>query len=328
MAFYSAGSSHLGRVTRVVSLLALAGLVVAGAASAHDDAARNGAIAFQRGVGLSPTAQIWTVNPDGSGEHVLVHADTHGLVRPGWAPDGRRIAFLSDDRPGQLAYVAAADGKNQRLLPGSVTEVRGITWSPNGKQVAFSAIVGARAGLFVASLGSKKARFLARGLDTSIVAPAFSPLGNRIAYTVSDFDPATNLAHSTLWSIAPDGSHRRKLASLAASYGFGPEDIFSSTWSPDGRRIAAALATNRGSASRNGAQIVLMNADGTDLKTLTKTPGYNWCPAWSPDGRKIVFSSNRTGQFQLWMMNPDGSKQTRLTHDRSFDTAPGWQPVR
>jgi TolB protein len=269
------------------------------------------------------------VKADGSGERLLASALTHGLVRPEWAPDGRRIAFLSDDRPGQLAYVAAANGKGQKLLlPQSVTEVHGVAWSPSGKQVAFTGTVGAKTGLFVSAVGSRKVKLILLAPNVVVGPPAYSPDGRRIAYTVSDFDGRTNLSTTVLWSIAPDGSHRRKLASLGASYGFGVEDVFSTTWSPDGKTIAAAMPTNSGSVRSNGAQIVVVNADGSGLKTLTKASGYNWYPAWSPDGRKIVFASNRTGRFQLWTMNPDGSKQTRLTHDRSFDTAPSWQALR
>jgi len=316
-------------VPRAFTLAALAGLVFASAAGSRDASPRNGVVAFQRGEGLSPTAQIWSVKADGTGERALASAETHGLVRPEWAPDGRRIAFLSDDRPGQLAYVAAANGKGQKLLlPPSVTEVRGgVAWSPDGKRIAFSATIGAKTGLFVMVLGSKKATFLARGLDTFIAGPAFSPDGKRIAYTQSAFGPRTNLSSTVLWSIAPDGTHRRKLASLGTTYGFGVEDIFTSSWSPDGKTVAAAAPTNKGSVRSNGAQVVVVKADGSGLKTLTKAPGYNWYPAWSPDGRKIAFASNRSGQFQLWTMNPDGSGQTRLTHDRAFDTAPSWQPL-
>ena len=59
--------------------------------------------------------------------------------------------------------------------------------------------------------------------------------------------------------------------------------------------------------------------DGSNVTALTRpattlvTPlPHNVAPAWSPDGRHIVFLSNRTGQWRLWVMNPDGSDQRML----------------
>ena len=50
-------------------------------------------------------------------------------------------------------------------------------------------------------------------------------------------------------------------------------------------------------------------------------------PSWSPDGRRIAFSSNReTGAFQIWLINPDGSDPVRLTSDSGGNGEPSWSP--
>jgi len=59
---------------------------------------------------------------------------------------------------------------------------------------------------------------------------------------------------------------------------------------------------------------------------LTDTLSNNENPAWSADGSKIVFMSDRDGNFEIYSMNADGSGQTRLTNNTSADEFPDWSP--
>src|SRR3989338_106820 len=59
--------------------------------------------------------------------------------------------------------------------------------------------------------------------------------------------------------------------------------------------------------------IYIMNPDGSEQTNLTKSPGRDYAPSWSPDGRNIAFVSRRNGNNQIYVMNPDGSNQTNLT---------------
>lgn len=76
-----------------------------------------------------------------------------------------------------------------------------------------------------------------------------------------------------------------------------------------------------------------MRPDGSELRQLTHTKGDvdtlgdDSRPTWSPDGKRIVFSSNRTGDGELWIMNADGSGQKRLAGlPHRDDWAPAWSP--
>jgi TolB protein len=66
-----------------------------------------------------------------------------------------------------------------------------------------------------------------------------------------------------------------------------------------------------------------INADGTGLTRLTRSPWPEFDPAWSPDGTRIAYRSEPHDYPQLWVMNANGSEQHRLTRDGGF---PDWSP--
>jgi CxxC motif-containing protein (DUF1111 family) len=87
------------------------------------------------------------------------------------------------------------------------------------------------------------------------------------------------------------------------------------SFSPDGTQIVLAHFAN----------IWVVNSDGTDLHQLT-TAGSDFTPAWSPDGTKIAFISQRTGIWQIYTMNTDGTNQTNITNSSTNDGLPAYSP--
>ena len=69
-----------------------------------------------------------------------------------------------------------------------------------------------------------------------------------------------------------------------------------------------------------------MNADGSSVRRLTYA-GENHGPDWSPDGRRIVFSSVRGGNGEIVVMNADGSDPRNLTNHQANDMGPAWRPI-
>jgi Tol biopolymer transport system component len=65
-----------------------------------------------------------------------------------------------------------------------------------------------------------------------------------------------------------------------------------------------------------------IDADGTDLRRLTQSPGPDFDPSWSPDGTRIAFRAERSGEPEIWVMNADGTGKRRLTAGLS----PAWSP--
>jgi TolB protein len=92
-------------------------------------------------------------------------------------------------------------------------------------------------------------------------------------------------------------------------------DIDNLSWSPDNNYLAGSF---------NG-QIVLVNLDGTIIRTLTQR-GSNYNPTWSPDGKYIAFSSNRDGNSEIYAISIDGLNEQRLTNNSTYDCCPIWTP--
>jgi TolB protein len=196
--------------------------------------------------------------------------------------------------------VARAPGLVVALDGGLYIEGKRLTrgdqpaWSPDGRQIAFIR----RGSVFVVGADGRGGRRLTRGTGASW--PAWSPDGRRIAYTEGRDLFTVTVATRRLTRLTR--SRRPWIANFTPAY------------SPDGRTIAFSRSTD---AFNN--DLFLMRADGTKLRRLTRTRGTEsrfgeeHGPTWSPDGRTIVFVSNRAGNWELYAVRPDGTGARRLT---------------
>lgn len=90
---------------------------------------------------------------------------------------------------------------------------------------------------------------------------------------------------------------------------------------PDGSYIIFAFPDQNGPQ-----QIKSLAGDGKQLSSLTNSEGINACPKYSSDGKQIVFSSSRDGDFDIFLMNSDGSQPTNITRSKGLDTHPSLSP--
>jgi TolB protein len=173
------------------------------------------------------------------------------------------------------------------------------------------------ADVYVAAADGHNVRRLTRAPSAEFT-PSWSPDGKRIAFT------SNRQGRYRIYVMRVDGTGARRVAPSS-----GAGDAFSPSWSPDGRLIAFSSSH----ATPENPEIYVARPDGSGLKRLTRTKGGvevlgddGW-PRWSPDGRRIVFSSNRTGNGEVWIMRADGSGQRRLAGlPRRDDWAPAFSP--
>lgn len=71
-------------------------------------------------------------------------------------------------------------------------------------------------------------------------------------------------------------------------------------------------------------ELFVMNADGSGVAQLTHSPYGDIEPAWSPDGSRVAFQSNRDGTFEIYVIGADGTGETRLTFNPARDSYPSW----
>ena len=260
--------------------------------------------------------QIFVVKPDGTGKRRLTQEGKQNFF-PAWSPDGKRIAFTSDRSGSHQIWVMEADGSNPRQL---TTEGENMvpTWSPDGKRLAFGSNRTGHFEIWVTDADGSHQKQLTK-TDTGVGnnAAAWSPDGRRIAFS------STRSGHVAIWVMDPDGGH---LTQLTTPYGDRYPDSNVPAWSPDGTKIAFWSGLER----RYG-NVWVMDADGGNRKQLTDQPAGVNCdePAWSADGRNMMFGSNRPGSEGIgnWIMDADGSNQRVLTTNTNARGRPSWQPV-
>ena len=245
-----------------------------------------------------------------------------------------RILFGSDRDGTPEIYVMDADGTDLVRLTtdawvqiAPVTEVASLAWSPDGTRIAFIADRAGDRRIFVMNAdGTGLVRLTDHPAGSG--APAWSPDGHRIAFTVQ------RLGNDEIFVSNADGTELVNLTHHSA-------DDAAAAWSPDGNRIAFtsnrsgdneiymmdAVIEGRRYFRKDGTEVSAEDynklvpflkgviALGADLIQLTDHPAHDISPAWSPDGRRIAFTSDRSGDNEIYIIDPEARERRYFRKD-------------
>ena len=280
----------------------------------------NGLIAFadapdQRpGPQATQYAQIYTITADGRNRKQLT-TGKQGNFFPAWSSSGEQLAFVSIRNRKREIWIIDSSGKNERFITSGFLPA----WSPDGRKLAFTRPdAKRRRQIWIIGVdGRGEQQLTSEGLNH---CPTWSPKGDKIAYWSGDAR-----GFGQVWVMRSDGTDPRQLTH--------PEK---SAYTPDGSSANAPawlfgkrIAYWSGIEHRYG-QIWTMNADGSSRTQLTTepAPASSDNPTWSPDGKRILFDTQRRKRPEIWVMNADGSDQHVLVSNlRVIPMRTSWQPV-
>jgi serine/threonine protein kinase/Tol biopolymer transport system component len=239
---------------------------------------------------------------DGTTERVVAKrgkGDRLSLDGPAWSPDGKTIvcAAGSWDRGYHmnLIEISVADAVEKMVGSQSWFSVAQVAWLRDGSGL----IVNARE----QPMGpSRLWRMLyPQGHAEEITT---DPADYRGVSSSRDTDMIVSVQSqriTKIWTMANGDDRRAKAIAPVIGLAFGLD------WTTSGKIVFSSMSPDH-------LNISLVDPDGANQTQLTLNAGDNYTPATSPDGRFIVFSSNRAGSFNIWRMNAeDGSNQKQLT---------------
>lgn len=255
-------------------------------------------LAFQSVRGDSPAAQVFVMDADGRNTR-LVSTGTGLAVCPSFAPDRPAILFAgapvaesqADGRPqpwnpGMDVFETDLDGTNTVQLthqPGYDGEA---SYSPDGQKVVFSSTSNGDVDLYVMDREVQPhaiTRLAAtKGQDGSAF---FSPSGEQVVFRSFHAPSGT----SELYLVNADGTGLKQLTGLGML-------AWSPFFHPDGRRVifSANLETNAVTAGTNH-DVYLLDLNTGSITRITFEDGFDGLPAFSPDGKRLVWTSARQG---------------------------------
>ncbi|MBS1858459.1 MAG: PD40 domain-containing protein [Acidobacteria bacterium] len=269
-----------------------------------------------------------------------------------WSPDGKRLIFQSTRPPYECdqMFIMNADGSNPHLVSTGKGRTTCGYFLADNKHIVYASthlagdacptapdrskgyVWGVFAGydIFVATDTGQIVKRLTETPGYDAEATVNWKTGNIVYTSLASKD-------LDLWTMKSDGSGKRQ---LTHKEGYDGGAVYSRdgtklVWRANYPKDAAAMTRYRELLSDNltapmKMEIVVADAGGKNARTVTNFGCASFAPTFTPDGKKILFSSNKhecdSRKFELYMMNLDGSDLEQVTHFGGFTSFPEFSP--
>lgn len=125
---------------------------------------------------------------------------------------------------------------------------------------------------------------------------------------------------------APDSRKDAEKAPFGIDAVYQVKTLGDPQWSPDAERVLFTVSTHDLKAGKSNTDIYVIDADGENLRQLTRADATDAHPRWSPDGKSFLFVSSREGSAQVWVMPIDGGEPRVVTKVSTGVSDPEWSP--
>lgn len=248
------------------------------------------------------------VQPLAGGAPVPLNAPRARARNASWSPDGRWLVAESDAQNfSDLVRLEPREGTAEQRLTQAPQGCFEPAVSPDGSEVAYVCSKDGDPELYVMradGTGERRLTFFYQE-DRE---PRWSPDGKWLSFI------SNREGRDRYFLVRPDGTQLR-----AVSGGATTLDERELVWSPDSQKV---VFVERLPDAKS--RLWVASVAGGEPVALTDGKSRDDMPAWSPDGKYLVFVAERQGDVDLWLMRADGSGQTRLTTAPGPDWLPRW----
>ena len=252
--------------------------------------------------------EIYLISVDG--ELAQLTDDSADDLSPDWSPDGKRIVFSSNRNGKQHIFVMNADGSSLTPITNSQAEDTEPAWAPDGKRIVFASNKDGNKDIYVMNADGSDLRRLTE--DPGVESTPKWSINGRIVFT------SNRGGQSDIYVMDESGRNVTRLTTTGATR---------PAWSPDGKKITFVSRALEMIARAYWLQVYTIDADGSNLKMVTRSPHSTFMPKWSANGQTLAFVVEYHGvRANIFEIPVQGGNPKRLTAGPKFDGWPSYSP--